>query len=70
MDLEGDRRGSVGERQRNLAELSEEEHESPQPGSFVSLHKFQSATAETQVQRVTAKLCCSTQAYLVLWYQN
>jgi hypothetical protein len=29
---------------KNLAEFSEEEHESPQRGSLMSLHKFESAT--------------------------
>jgi hypothetical protein len=59
MDLEGSRRGPVGVQYRNLAEESEEEHERLQPGSHLSLHKFESATAQIQVQGVTAKLCCS-----------
>ena len=63
MDLEGSRRGPVVERYRYLAKLSEEEHESPQPVSLVSLHKFQSATSQTKVRHATAKLCFSARAF-------
>jgi hypothetical protein len=55
---------------KNLAEISEEEHENPQPMSLVSEDKCEYAMAQNKVEWVTAILCCSARAFLVLWYQN